>query len=186
MGGGVGGPDLAAVRDAGGLGMVPAGESLPSGCGVNFLGPYIDSLEDVAEEAARSGVIECFYATPDPTLVACGHNAKAIVGWQVGSAEEAAAAEIAGCDYVIAQGIEAGGHVRGHQRLDILLAEVLARVTIPVVAAGGIATPERVAQLLSLGADAVRVGTLFLACPRRGRTPSTSPTSWALRTTTPS
>ncbi|MGH2504553.1 MAG: NAD(P)H-dependent flavin oxidoreductase, partial [Ktedonobacterales bacterium] len=104
-------------------------------------------------------------ATPDQTLVACGHDAKAIVGWQVGSAEEAVAAETVGCDYVIAQGIEAGGHVRGHQRLDDLLAEVLARVSIPVVAAGGIATPERVAQLLSLGADAVRVGTQFLACP---------------------
>lgn len=166
MSGGVAGSDLAAaVRDAGGFGMIPAGESLPSGCGVNFLAPFIDSLEVVAEVAARSGFIEYFYATPDQTLVACGHDAKALVGWQVGSAEEAAAAETVGCDYVVAQGIEAGGHVRGHQRLDVLLAEVLARVSIPVVAAGGIATPERVAQLLSLGADAVRVGTRFLACP---------------------
>ncbi|MGH2503539.1 MAG: nitronate monooxygenase, partial [Ktedonobacterales bacterium] len=68
MGGGVGGPDLAAaVRDAGGLGMVPAGESAPSNCGVNFLVPFVDSLAVVAEVAARSGLIECFYATPDQT-----------------------------------------------------------------------------------------------------------------------
>jgi NAD(P)H-dependent flavin oxidoreductase YrpB (nitropropane dioxygenase family) len=165
MGGGVGGPDLAAaVRDAGGLGMVPAGDPLPSGCGVNFLGPYIESLEDVADAAAASEIIEFFSAPPNPAFVACGHDAQAIVGWQVGSVKEAVAAEVAGCDYVIVQGIEAGGHVRGYQLLDVLLPRALARVSIPVVAAGGVATPERVAQLLSMGADAVRVGTRFLAC----------------------
>jgi NAD(P)H-dependent flavin oxidoreductase YrpB (nitropropane dioxygenase family) len=75
------------------------------------------------------------------------------------------AAQAAGCDYVIAQGIEAGGHVRGNQPLDVVLARVLARVTVPVVAAGGISNPDRVAELIAMGADAVRVGTAFLACP---------------------
>ena len=70
-----------------------------------------------------------------------------------------------GFDFVIAQGTEAGGHVRGRQPLDVVLFGVLQRVTVPVVAAGGIGTPERVSELLAKGADAVRIGTRFLACP---------------------
>ena len=166
MGGGVGGPDLAAaVRDAGGLGMVAPGEAVPSGCGVSFLAPFVRSLHDVTAATRQGHIIEFFYGPPNPTLVACAHDGEALVGWQVGSAAEAAAAEAVGCDYVIAQGIEAGGHLRGDQPLDVVVAGVLARVTVPVVAAGGIGTPERVAELLAAGADAVRVGTAFLVCP---------------------
>jgi len=166
MGGGVGGPDLAAaVRDAGGLGMVAPGEPVPQGCGVAFLAPFVESPADVAEAARHSRIIEFFYGPPDPALVGCAHDGGALVGWQVGSAQEAAAAQAAGCDYVIAQGIEAGGHVRGTQPLDSVLAGVLARVSVPVVAAGGISSPQRVAGLIAAGADAVRVGTGFLACP---------------------
>jgi NAD(P)H-dependent flavin oxidoreductase YrpB (nitropropane dioxygenase family) len=166
MAGGVAGPELAAsVRDAGGLGMVTAGEPVPSGCGVNFLVPFIESVQVVAEATRQSSIIEFFSGPPDPALAACGHDGRALVGWQVGSASEAVAAQAAGCDYVIAQGIEAGGHVRGNQPLDVILAEVLARVSVPVIAAGGIASPHRVAELITAGADAVRVGTAFLACP---------------------
>ena len=166
MGGGVGGPDLAAaVRDAGGLGMVAAGEPVPHGCGVGFLAPFVDSPDDVAEAARHSRIIEFFYGSPEPAWVGCAHDGGALVGWQVGSAQEAAAAQAAGCDYVIAQGIEAGGHVRGTQPLDSVLAGVLARISVPVVAAGGISSPERVAELIAAGADAVRIGTSFLACP---------------------
>jgi hypothetical protein len=145
--------------------MVTAGEEIPSGCGVNFLAPFIESLTTVTEASRHSGIIEYFYAWPDPTLVACAHDGGALVGWQVGSGEEAAAAEAVGCDFVIAQGTEAGGHVRGRLALEVVLAGVLSRVAVPVVAAGGIGTPERVAELLARGADAVRVGTCFLACP---------------------
>jgi nitronate monooxygenase len=87
----------------------------------------------------------------------------AIVGWQTGSAAEARAAAEAGCDYVVAQGIEAGGHVRGTQCLNDVLAETLAGVDVPVVAAGGVGTAERFAGLLAAGAAAVRVGTRFVA-----------------------
>jgi NAD(P)H-dependent flavin oxidoreductase YrpB (nitropropane dioxygenase family) len=166
MGGGVGGPELAeAVRDAGGLGMVTAGEAVPSGCGVGFLAPFVESLNQVSEATRQSRIIEFFYGPPNPAPVACAHDGGALVGWQVGSASEAVAAQSAGCDYVIAQGIEAGGHVRGKQPLDVVLAGVLARVTVPVVAAGGISNPDRVAELIAAGADAVRVGTAFLVCP---------------------
>jgi NAD(P)H-dependent flavin oxidoreductase YrpB (nitropropane dioxygenase family) len=166
MGGGVGGPDLAAaVRDAGGFGMVSGGEAVPSGCGVNFLVPYLGAVTAVAEASRRSDVVEFFYGWPDVELVRCVHDGGALAGWQVGSADEAAAAAAIGCDYVIAQGLEAGGHDRGHQSLDDVLSEVLSRVPVPVVAAGGIGTRERVGELLDMGADAVRIGTRFLACP---------------------
>jgi NAD(P)H-dependent flavin oxidoreductase YrpB (nitropropane dioxygenase family) len=166
MAGGVGGPDLAAaVRDAGGLGMVTAGEAIPSRCGVNFLVPFLGSPTIIEGATHHSGIIEFFYGWPDVTLVACAHDGGAVVGWQVGSADEAAAAEKAGCDYVIAQGTEAGGHLRGHLPLVDVLAGVLACVSVPVVAAGGIGTPQRVRDLLARGADGVRIGTCFLACP---------------------
>jgi beta-lactamase class A len=65
--------------------------------------------------------------------------------------EEARAAEAAGCDLVVAQGVEAGGHVRGTQALDELLEEVLGAVSVPVVVAGGIGSAERAAQLIAAG-----------------------------------
>ena len=49
----------------------------------------------------------------------------ALAAWQVGSAQEASAAQACGCDFIIAQGTEAGGHVRGTTALDVLLPAVL-------------------------------------------------------------
>ncbi|MGH9242747.1 MAG: NAD(P)H-dependent flavin oxidoreductase [Acidimicrobiales bacterium] len=169
MAGGVGGPVLAAaVQEVGGLGMVSWGEEIPPGCGINFIVAYRPSAEVVREAAGRARVVEFFYDDPDRELVDAAHGPGAIAGWQVGSVNEAVAAEAVGCDYVVAQGTEAGGHVRGRSSLDDLLPAVLARVTVPVVAAGGIATAERVAALLGTGADGVRVGTRFLTCPESG------------------
>jgi NAD(P)H-dependent flavin oxidoreductase YrpB (nitropropane dioxygenase family) len=166
MGGAVGGPDLAAaVREGGGLGMVSWGEEIPHGCGVNILMPFMPPLEQVADAARRARLVEFFYDDPDPELVAVVHASGALAGWQVGSAREAGAAEAAGCDYLVVQGVEAGGHVRGTSPLDAVLREVLPREGVPVLAAGGIATAERVADLMEMGASGVRVGTRFLTCP---------------------
>ena len=79
------------------------------------------------------------------------------------SVDEAKAAVDAGCRYVIAQGVEAGGHVRGHVPLAELLPAVRAAVDVPVVAAGGIGDAAAVRAAIALGADAVRVGTRFVA-----------------------
>jgi len=145
--GGVGTTELAAAVSAeGGLGMVPYGVEPPP----TALGP--------------SG-IEFFEGAIDASLVEAGHSGGALVSWQVGSVDEGRAAEAAGCDLVVAQGIEAGGHVRGNVPLDELLPAMLAAVGVPVVAAGGIGTANRVDALIAAGADAVRVGTRFLACP---------------------
>src|SRR5262249_4887206 len=69
----------------------------------------------------------------------------------------------AGCDLIVAQGTEAGGHVRGRLGLLPLLGAVLDAVDVPVIAAGGIGTARSVAAALAAGADAVRVGTRFVA-----------------------
>jgi nitronate monooxygenase len=168
--GGVGTVELArAVEQAGGLGMVPRSVQLPeprSGAlGKGFLIPYLPQLAEVVEDVRGLRVAEFFWGEPDAAIVAAAHSAVRLVSWQVGSVAEARAAEAAGCDMVVAQGVEAGGHVRGTQPLDELLAEVLDAVSVPVVAAGGIGSAERVAKLIAAGADAVRVGTRFLACP---------------------
>jgi nitronate monooxygenase len=171
--GGVGTTDLAAaVVEAGGCGMVPGGtEPAEGACGVNFLVPFDPSPEQVAEAAAKCRLVEFFYADPRADLVDAVHRSGALAGWQVGSAAEAGAAEGFGCDYVVAQGIEAGGHVRATRSLDETLESVLAAVAVPVLAAGGIATAERVGELMRGGADGVRVGTRFVVCPESAAHP---------------
>src|SRR3954452_5307523 len=176
LGGPIGTPALAAaVSDAGGLGTIPnpsadeveaklqsARALTNQPLAVGFLLPFLS--REALDAAARSAdVVEFFYGDPDPALVELARAHGAIVGWQAGSAAECQAAVAAGCDFVTIQGIEAGGHVRGTQRLDEALAETLAVVDVPVVAAGGIGTATRVSQLLAAGADAVRVGTRFVA-----------------------
>ena len=163
----------AAVSNAGALGMIGIGRQQ-----ISVIERYIDELTvlttapvgatciahfvqpDVVElVASRLPIIEFFYEWPDPARVPVG----VICGWQVGSVDEAKAAVDAGCRYVIAQGMEAGGHVRGHVPLAQLLAEVRAAVDVPIVAAGGIGNAEAIRSAMAMGADAVRVGTRFVA-----------------------
>ena len=172
----------AAVADAGGLGMVSVYGGLPptliadvldrlqhqtAGCiGANFIMHFVDpdqAHESVAAAAAKARVVDFFYTDPDAALVEIVHRHGALACWQVGSKEEAAAAVAAGCDFIIAQGIEAGGHVRGRIGMLALLSEVLDTVDVPVLAAGGIGTGRAMAAALAAGADGVRVGTRFVA-----------------------
>lgn len=122
-------------------------------------------LEAVDAAAARVKVVDFFYAWPDASLVDVAHKRGAVVSWQVGSSREAVAAQEAGCDLIVAQGIEAGGHIRGKIGLLALLSEVLEAVSVPVIAAGGIGTGRAMAAALAAGAEAVRVGTRFIAAP---------------------
>jgi NAD(P)H-dependent flavin oxidoreductase YrpB (nitropropane dioxygenase family) len=104
-------------------------------------------------------------------LVQIVHAGGALAAWAVGSREEAVTAVEAGCDFIIAQGIEAGGHVRGTIGLLPLLGEVLDAVPVPVLAAGGIGTGRAMAVALAAGADGVRVGTRFAATEEAGAHP---------------
>jgi nitronate monooxygenase len=171
-------PELAAaVSNAGGLGQITfAGiemedarrrldrlSSLTSKpFGVNLLIPYLDR-KILALTAPRARVIDFFWGEPDPELVGFVHDAGALASWQVGSTAEAMAAEVAGCDFIIAQGIEAGGHIRGTLGLLPLLSSVLDAVSVPVLAAGGIGSGRSIAAVLSAGAAGARMGTRFIA-----------------------
>ncbi len=180
--GGCASPRLAAaVAEAGGLGMVSVtgdppdvvaaqldqARQLSAGpIGAHFFLLMVDresAPESVAAAAERAPVVDFFYADPDPTLVEIVHAAGALASWQIGSAEEARAAADAGCDFVIAQGIEAGGHGRGQIGLLPLLDAVLATVDVPVLAAGGIGSGRALAAVLAAGADGARIGTRFVA-----------------------
>lgn len=84
---------------------------------------------------------------------------------QVGSGKDAETAVKAGADVLIAQGVEAGGHVRGIRGVLNLVAELAARYTVPVVASGGIASGPGLIAAMAAGAQGVNLGTAFLATP---------------------
>jgi len=182
----------AAVADSGAQGMVswshmPAGklakildelrEETAGVIGVNFLmNRYDDEASEiqmcVSEAASRARVIDFFYHDPIPSLIELVHRKGALACWQVGSCSEAVAAVNAGCDFIVAQGVEAGGHIRGNVGLMALLNEVLQTVNIPVLAAGGIGTGRNMAAALAAGADGVRVGTRLVATHESGAHPN--------------
>jgi len=171
-------PELAAaVSEAGALGQITfAGIELEDAAqrleklssltskpfGVNLLIPFLDrQIFEMAIHKAR--VIDFFWGDPDPSLIQLVHKAGALASWQVGSVEEAIAAEKADCDFIIAQGIEAGGHIRGTLALLPLLTQVLDKVSIPVLGAGGIGSGRSLAAVLGAGAAGARMGTRFIA-----------------------
>ncbi len=179
MGGGLAGAKLAAtVSEAGGLGTIgilgpaqlrdeidAARRLTGHPIAVNLLMPLARPAHfEVAEQA---DVLVTFWGRP---------RRRTSKPWihQVGSVEEALAARTAGADAVIAQGVEAGGHVRGTTPSLELLAAVRAAVgpDYPVLSAGGIADRAGVAERLEAGADAVVSGTRFLMSEESGAHPA--------------
>lgn len=176
--------DLAiAVAQAGGLGMLTGtvGQEALSAqldlvpedapVGVNFLVPFIDRAA-LELAAARSTLVEFFWGGPTAREIEIVHTGGALAGWQVGSVNEALEARDAGCDVIVAQGTEAGGHVRGTTGLLPLLDEIRDSLDVPIVAAGGIGTGRAMAAALIAGADAVRVGTRFMAATESNAHPA--------------
>lgn len=172
-------PELAAaVSNAGGLGMLAMSwrdaaqirdtirrtrdlTDRPFGANLVLAWDQAERLEVVLHEGVR--IVSLFWG--DPTdLTAVVHAAGGFVLHTVGSVAEARAAAAAGIDAIVAQGWEAGGHVRGQTATMALVPAVKDAVApLPVVAAGGIADGRGLAAALMLGADAVWVGTRFLA-----------------------
>ena len=100
-------------------------------------------------------------------------EAGAIVGHVVPSPSLARKAEASGVDFVIAESIEAGGHVRpGGLATVSLVPQVADAVSVPVVAAGGIADARGVVAALALGAAGVQMGTRFIATRECGAHPA--------------
>jgi NAD(P)H-dependent flavin oxidoreductase YrpB (nitropropane dioxygenase family) len=169
MGGGTAGHDLAAaVSGAGGLGTIgmrdpadlrdelaAARTKTDRPVAINLLLPFVRPAH--WEVAAEADVVVTFWGRPER------HTAGVWIH-QVGSVDEALQAQTAGADAVIAQGVEAGGHVRGTvPALDLLerLSHALP-ADYPVLLAGGIAEAPDVREALAAGAAGVVAGTRFL------------------------
>jgi nitronate monooxygenase len=171
------GPRLAsAVSEAGGLGMISVSFAPADG-----VGPMVDAVlaqtdrpfaanvllewppDERLSVLLEAGVPAVSLAWGDPApWVGQIHDGGALVLATVGSAEEARRAEAAGVDVVVAQGFEAGGHVWGDVGTLVLVPAVRDAVSVPVVAAGGIADGRGLAAALALGADGAWIGTRFL------------------------
>lgn len=99
----------------------------------------------------------------DAVLVQRLRAAGVVVVCQVGAVDEARAAEQAGAQALIVQGVEAGGHVRGTRPLLELLPEIVAVAEAPVLAAGGLADGADLATVMALGAQGGVFGTALMA-----------------------
>lgn len=175
------GPELvAAVCNAGGFGVLQAQlcppevlrerirhlRTLTTGpFGVNFLLPFPHRAGIQACIDERVAALSFFWGDPWEFIPAA-HAAGIAVLHQVGSVDAAVRALQAGVDMIIAQGVEAGGHVAGQVSTMVLLPRVVDAVAPALVlAAGGIADARGLAAALCLGADGVVMGTRFLATP---------------------
>ncbi len=141
----------AATNRAFGVSLIPAATP-----------PELFAAELEACIAERVPVVGLFWDLAQPAIARL-RAAGIIVVCQVGSVEEAVEAERAGAQIIIAQGVEAGGHVRGTTPLATLLPAVVAAVRVPVMAAGGIADGVAMADAMLHGAQGVVMGTAFLA-----------------------
>jgi nitronate monooxygenase len=179
MGPDLSGPELvAAVSNAGGLGILQAQLAPPpifrreiqgvreltdKPFAVNLLlqFPSENHLAICLEE--RVPILSLFWGDPAP-WVERAHAGGMKILHQVGSVKEAERAAAAGIDVIIAQGVEAGGHIAGEVSTLALVPRVVDAVAPkPVAAAGGIADGRGLAAVLALGAQAALMGTRFLA-----------------------
>jgi len=176
--GSVAGPDLvAAVSEAGGFGVLGVSGASPEGIqerigstraltrrpfGVNVIIDEVgwasseEDREQVRAEVVRAideqvAAVVLFWGDPAP-FVDLAHRKGVVLLVQVGSVAEAETAAAAGVDAVIAQGVEAGGHVRGTSSIWELLPAVVATVSpLPVLGSGGIGDGAGVARAMSRG-----------------------------------
>lgn len=137
-------------------------------------GPFAINLIPAATESARlkEQIDTClslgverfvlFWEVDAPLVRFLKSEGKQVI-YQVGHQRDADQALAAGADVLIAQGHEAGGHVRGTTATHSLLPQLVANSDVPVVASGGIASGQGLASALALGAQGVSLGTAFLA-----------------------
>jgi len=168
-----------AVSNAGGLGLIGSGSmypdvlrehiqkckaatSKPFGVNIPLLYPDIDKhIQIVIEE----GVKIVFTSAGNPKTWTSVLKEKGItVVHVISSSKFARKSEEAGCDAVVAEGFEAGGHNgREETTTMVLIPAVVSAVKIPVIAAGGIATGKQMLAAMVMGAEGVQMGSRFVA-----------------------
>ncbi len=149
------------------LGIDPAAP-VPSSNRTPFDAALCAAVEDIKPE-----IVSFHFGLPEPALLKRVKAAGCLVMSSATTVAEARWLEDHGCDVVIAQGYEAGGH-RGMFLTDslatqvgtfALVPQVVDAVKVPVIAAGGITDARGIAAALALGASAAQVGTAYLFCP---------------------
>ena len=166
----------AAVSNAGGLGLIAAGGApadvvraqinkareltdKPFGVNVMLMSPFADDIMNMLLEE-KPAVVATGAGNPAkyiPSLKEAGIKVMPVIP----SVAIAVKMERAGADAVIAEGTEAGGHI-GELTTMVLVPQVADAVSIPVVAAGGIADSRGTAAAFALGAEGIQVGTRFI------------------------
>lgn len=166
-----------AVSNAGGLGLIGAGsmhpETLrehiqkckkatdrPFGVNIPLMYPQIDEIMNIVVE---EGVKIVFTSAGNPkTWTTFLHEHDILVTHVVSNTKFAQKCEEAGVDAIVAEGFEAGGHNGREETTTLCLIPAVKRITtVPLLAAGGIATGESILAAMVLGADGVQIGTRF-------------------------
>jgi enoyl-[acyl-carrier protein] reductase II len=167
----------AAVSNAGGLGLIGAGSMRPDlfreqirkaraltgrpfGVNLPLLFPHVQECFEIALE---EGVKIYFTSAGSPKkVIGPLKEAGCVSVHVVANPALAVKCEQAGCDAVVCEGFEAGGH-NGREEITtlVLVPECVQAVSIPVIAAGGVATGAQVAAALALGAAGVQIGSRF-------------------------
>lgn len=141
---------------------VPAGAPLRQ--------PFNAGMADAVEQV-RPDIVSFHFGLPAPDLVERVRNAGARILCSATTVAEARWLAAQGCDAIIAQGFEAGGHaghfLAGYRPVGLLtlIRQIVADADVPVVAAGGIVDGAGIAAAFLLGASAVQIGTAYLATP---------------------
>ena len=170
-----------AVSNAGGLGLIGSGSMYPDvlkdhiqkckaatdkpfGVNVPLLYPNVEEhIQTIIEEK----IPIVFTSAGNPkTYTQRLKEEGIIVVHVISSSKFAVKAQEAGCDAVVAEGFEAGGH-NGREETTtlVLIPSVVDAVSIPVIAAGGIATGKQMLAAFALGASGVQIGSRFVATP---------------------
>jgi len=171
-----------AVSNAGGLGIIGAGSmypevlrehiqkckaatSKPFGVNVPLLYPNIEEhMQTIVDE--RVPVVFTSAGNPATWTSWLKDRGVKVVVHVIANTKFALKAQAAGVDAIVAEGFEAGGH-NGREETTtlVLIPQIVDQVNIPVIAAGGIATGRQMAACFTLGAEAVQVGSRFIATP---------------------